>query len=638
MQLINCTPSEENIKCDHDHNNYDPHLIQKLRIYFSRLTDVDQRDFVCSLDKARLAEGGDMSGVKLHFDFCLESPAILEEKLTKSACTGSPMPTPARSDCEGVCQKFLLWAVGKSLGWFNQRNRNLPSRQYEQTGADRVFEAAPERNIEKPRLATKTRHVVNWLQQQRVEHLIMPNESQTVLPYQDKREAHAAFALELERLLKFEHLDKSVELVFSNGIALDDINAPAEEEIVMDRDDAAEDRANALASARPQSSRYGNIVMGACSAVPVHKDVASFTWFCTIWRSHEKGKYKRSVKIRKWMPFAKCDDCSKFRQAMASTKCAVEKKRLKGAHREHLERVKRERLSYVVRQRLSIMYPNRYLSLIIDGADSSSMQIPHLAERSHASDACPKIKMHILGCIAHGRDTYAFTCPPHIAQGHNITIQVLDRVLLDIKKKEGSIPPILHLQLDNTTKQNKGRFLMAYLAFLVQQGVIKEAYCNFLPVGHTHEDIDQFFSRVSVFTRHHNAPDPETLRKCIRKAYKKYGREPIVIGWDTVGNTSEYFARFTHSHLSKDITLYYQLRIIMGKSGDIAGQPIMQARTWPGAAEDDRRDFWRGLVPDTSYVRIFKKRPSFHIDRLIVPSQAQPQHIDSKPDSAIRIG
>ena len=106
---------------------------------------------------------------------------------------------------------------------------------------------------------------------------------------------------------------------------------------------------------------------------------------------------------------------------------------LKSLQREHLTRVKRERLSYVTRQQLAIKYPDHYLSLIIDGADSSNCTLPHLAERSHASDACPKVKMHILGCIAHGRDTYAFTCPPHIAQGHNITIQVVDRVLLDIK-------------------------------------------------------------------------------------------------------------------------------------------------------------------------------------------------------------
>ena len=51
------------------------------------------------------------------------------------------------------------------------------------------------------------------------------------------------------------------------------------------------------------------------------------------------------------------------------------------------------------------MYPERYLSLIIDGADSSPYMVPHLAHRSHAIDGTELVKMHVLGCIAHGRDT-----------------------------------------------------------------------------------------------------------------------------------------------------------------------------------------------------------------------------------------
>jgi hypothetical protein len=636
-----CEPSEFNVPCAHDHTEYSAELIQKLRLYFLRLSKVDQRVFVSpgvrsTFDGDRIAKGGDLSNVKIHGTFRLESPAILEERLTQACLDSRPLPVPLHSDCNAVCLTFLLFAVDRSLNWFNQINHKLPSRSYEQDETDRAFDIDPARRYEDERSALKTRHVVDWLKQQRREHLIMPNETHTVLPYKDKREAHGAFALDLERLVKFEHRDASVDLVFANGLAMDDVCASPQEADLMERDDNSEQRANDIASATPAKSRYGNIVMGPKNQLPESKHVAGFSWFCSVWQTHEEGLYKKTIKIRKWMPFAKCDDCATHRQTMKETKCQNRKRELMAQHREHLERVKRERLSYLMRQHLSIMYPERYLSLIIDGADSSNMQIPHLAERSHLSDACPLVKMHILGCIAHGRDTYAFTCPPHIAQGHNITIQVLHYVLLAIKRCEGSIPPIIHVQLDNTTKQNKGRFLMAYLAFLVQMGVIKQAYCNFLPVGHTHEDIDQFFSRVSVFCRHHNAPDVETLLWCIRSSFKKRGRHPIVAAWDTVANISEYLARFTHPHLSRDITLYYQLRIVMGRSGEIAGMPIMQARTWPGADEDDKNDYWRGLDPNTSYVVIFKTPPSLHTDRDIMAPQQQPQHIDTNPNSEIR--
>ena len=53
------------------------------------------------------------------------------------------------------------------------------------------------------------------------------------------------------------------------------------------------------------------------------------------------------------------------------------------------------------------------------------------------------------------------------------------------------------LQLDNsyTTKQNKGNGLFGFLAWLESAGIFRDIEVAFLPVGHTHSDIDQFFSR-----------------------------------------------------------------------------------------------------------------------------------------------
>ncbi len=59
-------------------------------------------------------------------------------------------------------------------------------------------------------------------------------------------------------------------------------------------------------------------------------------------------------------------------------------------------------------------------------------------------------------------------------------------------------PDTLFEQLDNTAKDNKNRYVMAFCDWLVHQGVFKTVQVNFLPVGHTHEDIDRKFSRLSV--------------------------------------------------------------------------------------------------------------------------------------------
>jgi hypothetical protein len=52
--------------------------------------------------------------------------------------------------------------------------------------------------------------------------------------------------------------------------------------------------------------------------------------------------------------------------------------------------------------------------------------------------------------------------------------------------------------MDNTCKDNKNRFVFAYCNMLVDMGLFERVEINFLPVGHTHCDVDQLFSRVSV--------------------------------------------------------------------------------------------------------------------------------------------
>ena len=51
------------------------------------------------------------------------------------------------------------------------------------------------------------------------------------------------------------------------------------------------------------------------------------------------------------------------------------------------------------------------------------------------------------------------------------------------------------------SRENKNRYLFAYLKSLVDCGIFDHIYLNFLPVGHTHCDIDQLFSRVATFLK-----------------------------------------------------------------------------------------------------------------------------------------
>ena len=50
-------------------------------------------------------------------------------------------------------------------------------------------------------------------------------------------------------------------------------------------------------------------------------------------------------------------------------------------------------------------------------------------------------------------------------------------------------------------RENKNRYVLAFLKSLVDCGVFEHIYLNFLPVGHTHCDIDELFSRIAVWIR-----------------------------------------------------------------------------------------------------------------------------------------
>ena len=59
-----------------------------------------------------------------------------------------------------------------------------------------------------------------------------------------------------------------------------------------------------------------------------------------------------------------------------------------------------------------------------------------------------------------------------------------------------------------TCRENKNRYLFAYLKLLVDCGNFDHIYVNFLPVGHTHCDIDQLFSRIGTYLRGDNFLEP----------------------------------------------------------------------------------------------------------------------------------
>ena len=109
-----------------------------------------------------------------------------------------------------------------------------------------------------------------------------------------------------------------------------------------------------------------------------------------------------------------------------------------------------------------------------------------------------KVKSKVYGVIVHGHWASLHTFNSVLPGGTNVTVEIMHRTLQRLRDEGKPTPRILYVQLDNTCKDNKSKYVMSYLFLLVCCGVFDEIQIFFFEVGHTHCDQDQIFSRSSV--------------------------------------------------------------------------------------------------------------------------------------------
>ena len=274
-------------------------------------------------------------------------------------------------------------------------------------------------------------------------------------------------------------------------------------------------------------------------------------YFRRVWR---EGDDTKRFKVRKWIRFAKCDVCVAYRADVSKTKDEAALTALAADFRSHIQDVKDERGAYYERRDLGASRPDEYLSIIIDGADQQRFALPWFRELSHDTMNLYRLRLGLHGLLAHGDGAYTFTALPDQKQGTNATTEVIHRYLMHRHSRGLKLPPWVFIQLDNTSKSNKNRYLIGFLAYLIAMGVCEGFVVSFLMVGHTHEDIDQFFSRLAVAMRQTDAHSRLALSRIIENAVQVNTRSqvdktkrvqaaqsrPITANMDRLANMSEY--------------------------------------------------------------------------------------------------
>ncbi|KAL3690046.1 hypothetical protein R1sor_016355 [Riccia sorocarpa] len=108
------------------------------------------------------------------------------------------------------------------------------------------------------------------------------------------------------------------------------------------------------------------------------------------------------------------------------------------------------------------------------------------------------------------------------------------------------LPPVFMLQMDNSAKDNKNVHVLAFCSELVIRGIFETVeiitkHVNFLMVGHTHEDVDALFSKVSTRTIN---KDVLTIPALMAEVWESEMMHPVPMLLEEVADYKTYVGDF----------------------------------------------------------------------------------------------
>jgi hypothetical protein len=185
---------------------------------------------------------------------------------------------------------------------------------------------------------------------------------------------------------------------------------------------------------------------------------------------------------------------------------------------------------------MSRSHPERVMHLVFDCPDA--YDLPSIVSVTKESANLPKMCVSAVGTINHSTSTwdYLFFLDQY-SKNPNLILTCFYLHILDHFRKNPAHPSILWLQADNCFKENKNRWMLAFTSWLVHLGWFNEVMISMLPPGHTHIDVDQMFSTLSLHMDTHSVEFITDLIDKLDLAYKKESTKlsglflPVVFDW-----------------------------------------------------------------------------------------------------------
>ena len=231
--------------------------------------------------------------------------------------------------------------------------------------------------------------------------------------------------------------------------------------------------------------------------------------------------------------FAQCDTCADFAKEMSKAKDNATADDIKSRWNVHVAHITRCRQIYYENRDLAYARPDKSLCIIADIMDQSKTTIPHHRRKQKRWANMNGLRQCVMGVKTHGvrMDHYVANMRVGTGGGSNFTIECLSRTLRKVAAmdgRNGKVPPRLYLQMDNCSGDNKNYAVVGFLNWLVREGVFSTVEVGYLPVGHTHEDIDQGFSVLSRHLRRVDALSHSSYEREVRAAFRQTLDKPDI--------------------------------------------------------------------------------------------------------------
>ncbi len=121
------------------------------------------------------------------------------------------------------------------------------------------------------------------------------------------------------------------------------------------------------------------------------------------------------------------------------------------------------------------------MTVNIDGMDQAKTNLPQTNLLAKSLSTLWKLRTHITGVLLHaksphGKIAYAFIDLLQYPHDSNMTISILLKVIHSYVELCQSLPQTLYLQMDNTCRENKNKYVLSFCAMLVNMRISKKVF------------------------------------------------------------------------------------------------------------------------------------------------------------------